>query len=208
MLRFNASIRPFSLVVTVGLMAFSPLLLSCAGSQPTRFYTLAPIAEASAPATSVAAPRTVGVGPVGLPRYLDRPQIVSRDGPYRLRLADFDNWAEPLENSIPRVLARNLKTLLATEDVLVLPQRRQERVDATVEVEILRFDFEPGNEAVLTARWAIFREDSLAEPVIDTVTIREPIAAGVGLEQPDYEAAVAALSATLGELSRQIAAAL
>lgn len=179
-------------------------LASCATSQPTRFYSLAAIEDAGA-RDATGARETVGVGPVDLPRYLDRPQIVSRDGRYRLRLADFDNWAEPLENSVPRVLARNLTMLLATKDALVLPRRSQERVDVEVAIEILRFDFEPGDAAVLTARWEISRRSSDVPAEIATVTIREPLALADASGQPDYEAAVAALSKTLAEFSRQLA---
>ena len=43
---------------------------------------------------------TVGVGPVTLPPYLDRPQLVTRAGSNRAVLADFDSWVEPLPGHV------------------------------------------------------------------------------------------------------------
>src|SRR5262245_19194049 len=42
-------------------------------------------------------PVSIGVGPVIMPGYLDRTQIVTRSGPDRVKLASFHRWAEPLE---------------------------------------------------------------------------------------------------------------
>ena len=55
------------------------IMAGCATTPPSRFYILEPVktdaaAQPSEPATAV------GVGPVELPKYLDRPQIVVRSG--------------------------------------------------------------------------------------------------------------------------------
>lgn len=70
-------------------------LTGCADSQPTRFYTLSPLAAALGSTPPTLLPDvTVGVGPVTLPPYLDRPQLVTRAGGNRVVLAEFDSWAE------------------------------------------------------------------------------------------------------------------
>src|SRR5215475_4363631 len=60
-------------LLTLGLLLL--VLAGCANTPPTQFYILPTLASAD----SAAANRdlTIGVGPVTLPPYLDRPQIVT-----------------------------------------------------------------------------------------------------------------------------------
>ena len=50
----------------------------------------------------------IGIRPIDFPKYLDRQQIVSRTNGHRLKLAEFDRWAEPLGWSFARALAENV----------------------------------------------------------------------------------------------------
>jgi len=174
-------------------------LAACAETQPTRFYTLAPVLDAGTAAATQGG-LVVGVGPVTLPAYLERSQIVTRSGPNRAELAEFDSWIEPLDSMVPRVLAEDLARLLGTDDVLTLPARRAMPLDYQVEIEILRLDADPAGNAVLDARWRVF--DRNDDPVGgDRTTVREDVA------QPgDYRALAAAMSRALGTLARDIAA--
>jgi len=61
----------------------------------------------AAVASGSAEPRP-GVGPVTLPPYLDRSQIVMSDRANELNLAEFDQWAESLQTNFTRVLGENL----------------------------------------------------------------------------------------------------
>ena len=142
---------------------------------------------------------TVGVGPVTLPPYLDRPQLVTRAGGNRVVLADIDSWVEPLEGMFARVLGENLALLLGTDDVLMLPQRRDVTLDRQVEVDVTRFDVDAAGNAVLDARWWVYGRggDKLLRSGRSTIT--EPAQVG------DYTAAAAALSRALGAMSREIA---
>src|SRR5512145_1644163 len=92
--------------VTLG----APLLLGGCASQPSRFYLLSAMPDniTASPAMSNQQAPTIGVGPITLPRYVDRPQIVTRTGPYEIKLAEFDRWAEGLDANFSRVLAENL----------------------------------------------------------------------------------------------------
>jgi uncharacterized protein len=178
-------------------------LASCADSQPTRFYTLAALGdvpEATIPATPP--DLTVGVGPVTLPPYLDRPQLVTRDGSNRVVLADFDSWAEPLDGLFARVLAENLALRLETDDVLLLPQSRSMPLDYQVEVDVSRFDVDTSGDAVLDARWWVLDGDGERLLRNGHSTITEPIQAG------DPTAAAAGLSRALGAMSHEIAQAI
>jgi uncharacterized protein len=190
-------------IATLAALAAGLALAGCADSQPTRFYTLAPLQDApdaSMPATPP--DLTVGVGPVTLPPYLDRPQLVTRAGSNRVVLADFDSWAEPLDGLFARVLAENLALRLGTDDVLLLPQRRLTALDYQVEVDVTRFDVDTNGNAVLDARWWVLDRDGERVLRNGRSTITEPIQAG------DQTAAAAGLSRVLGAMSAEIAQAL
>jgi uncharacterized protein len=189
--------------VILAALAAGLTLAGCADSQPTRYYTLAALPEARR-AAMPAEPSDlrVGVGPVALPPYLDRPQLVTRSGDNRVVLADIDSWVEPLQEMFARVLADNLIVLLGTDDVLLLPQRREFALDRQIEVDVTRFDVDTAGNAVLDARWWVYGRngDKLLRSGRSTIT--EPAEVG------DYTAAAAALSRALGAMSQEIAQAI
>jgi uncharacterized protein len=100
----------------------SPLLgLGACASTPSRFYmlnTLAPSEGISSASQAEQGP-VVGVGPITFPKYLERPQIVSRASRHQLALGEFDRWAEPLQDNFSRVLAENLSLLIPTDHILL-----------------------------------------------------------------------------------------
>ena len=99
--------------------ALAALLTGCASVQPTRFYTLSP---ATVPAATPPAVYSLSVGPVWVPAAVDRPQIVVQTGPNQVLIAEFDRWAAPLREDIPRIVAENLAAILGTQRVTVFPQ--------------------------------------------------------------------------------------
>jgi hypothetical protein len=196
MTKRHFSFRALAAVV-VGL-----LVAACAETQPSRFYTLSGLPDGGAAMQGAESNRlAIGVGPISLPNYLDRPEIVRRATPNQFDLAAYDRWGEPLDDVFPRVMAENLSVLLATDRVFLLPQRRATTIDYQVEVEVTRFDADVGGPAVLSARWEIFDNDGNAL-VVDRSTFTETI----GSE--DYGAIATAMSQTVAALSREIASAI
>lgn len=161
-----------------------------------RSYLLSATAPASsAPRTSVA----VGVGPVGIPAYLDRSSIVVRIGEGEVELSGEHRWAEPLRDGIGRTLAENLSAMIPTDAVAVFPWRTPWTVDYRVAVDILRFDGAPGRSVVLDARWRLL-DAAGKELLLRAAVLQESIA------DSTYAALVAAESRLLASLSRDIAA--
>ena len=188
----------------VALLLAAPLVLAgCSANRPTQFYTLSATAPAANETLQLTEqPLVVGVGPVALPPYLNRPQLVTRIGANKMVLADFDQWAEPLDGALPRALSENLSRQLATEEVFVLPTTRNIRLDYRVEIDIARFDANGAGEVVLDARWWLFRRgDKLVQSGRSTIEER------VG-QSTDRQGVVAAMSEGLGQLSTDIAAAI
>jgi uncharacterized lipoprotein YmbA len=183
-------------------LAAGLLLTGCAATTPTRFYTLSGLVAPPDEAAPGLPHPAIGVGPVTLPEYLNRPQIVTRVGSNGIALADFDSWAEPLDGLFARVLTENLSLLLNTDDVVPLPLRRTIPLDYDVEVNVNRFDVDSEGHAVLDARWVVYRDVSgeLVHGARSTIVLPAPT--------DDQAADAKALSQTLGDLSRQIAAAI
>ena len=173
-------------------------LIGCSASQPTQFYTLSGLNAASEPTDGKA--MRLGVGPVYLPAYLDRPQVVTRSGANQMTVAEFEQWAEPLETTFQRVLTENLSHRLATDRVATLPARRDMPLDHQVEVEVTRFDADETGQVVLDARWRIFdgRGDRLLHR--GRSQTEERVA-----EAGDYEQIAAAMSRCLAAMSGEIA---
>ena len=179
------------------------LLVGCgtfsAKPDPSRFFTLSTLPQLEEPASKGAtAGISLGIGPVSLPGYLDRQEIVTRAAPNRIDVAENDRWAEPLETNFARILSQNLAGLLQTERLVFYPWESTKKPSYQVEMEVLRFEANGAGAVQLSARWAVSdlnkktslsKESRLSRPMQLTST----------------EAAVAALSQALGDLSREIA---
>ena len=176
------------------------LLGGCAATKPTTFYLLEPVAHAPTEATPVSAPSpvTLGVGPVELPHYTDRPQIVTRGKGNQLDVDEFAQWGEPLDDNVTRVLAEYLSLLLPTQRVEVFPWKRAAAIDYPVTVEMSRFDGTVGGDAVLVARWQV-RDDSSGEEVVARKSTFY-----VPAKTADNDGVVAAMNDALNALSLEI----
>lgn len=182
---------PAALAVVAGCVSLEPR------PDPTRYYVLEP--EASPPASTRPAVPVLGVGPVRLPAYLDRPELVTRAGPARLEIATVERWAAPLDVLFARALAENLRAAVPAGEVVGEPWPVGAAPEWTVSVDVLRFEGEPDGTAVLEARWLVRRGGALADQ--GSTIARERRASS------DTAGTVVALSRTLGALARDVAAA-
>jgi hypothetical protein len=187
---------PTLAAVILGLM-----LTACAQTQPSRFYTLSSLSDTATTPSAASNDLAIGVGPISLPNYLNRPEIVRRSTPNEFQVAEFDRWGEQLRDVFPRVMAENLSELLATDRVFLLPQRRATTIDYQVEVNVTRFDADVGGPAILAARWEIFDDDGKSL-VVDRSTFTETV------EGDGYGAVATAMSRTVAAFSQEIAAAI
>ncbi len=185
--------------------AFLVVLVGCAGtSPPSNFYVLSALPQSAAGTQSDSDKSRVaiGIGPVELPEYLDRSQIITRISPNELRVAAFERWAENLKSSFPRILMENLATLLNTNQVVLYPWRKSAPVKYQVMVEVVQFDAERGGDAVLIARWTLLEGRSEKILQKEKSVFRKP------LDSNDYQSIVSAQSQTIIELSHKIAEAI
>ena len=179
------------------------LLAGCASTEPSRFYTLTPMPGSDAKILSQAESQdvSIGVGPVRMPDYLDRQQIVTTSNQNKIKMSEFDRWAGSLKDSFTRVLSENLSVLLSTDHVFLFPWRGAITVDYHIGVDVIQFDGELGGNASLIARWGIFSPKEKKVLLVKKSSFTEPV------NEKGYEALVAAQSQALMNLSRDMAAA-
>jgi uncharacterized lipoprotein YmbA len=139
------------------------------------------------------------VGPIDFPRYLDRPEIVTRDGSHRLVLADAHRWGGSLRSDILRVVADDLGRLLGTARVAIYPAEPRFPAAYRILLDLREFEGIPGGNIVLRVRWTIARAGDGRALAVEESRIEQPAASA------SFEDLVAAESAALGTLNRQIA---
>jgi uncharacterized lipoprotein YmbA len=182
------------------LLTATLVLCGCLGRSPqTKFYLLyiIPSPEITEVVTTQKDLR-IGVGPIELSEYLDRPQIVTQTSESELRVDQFNQWAETLDGNIARVLASNLSTLLSTENLFLFPWSGSTQIDYQAKLNIIDFKGTPDNKVFLRAHYTIF--DGSKKPLeMNVVNVTQPI------NEPGYEGLVSSMSKALDELGRKIA---
>jgi len=189
--------RFHALVVALTLSALG----ACGSSPPVRFYSLAPIDDAYVDDPADA--RVLGLGPLRMPEYLKRPQLVTRGEGAEILVNETTRWAEPLEAAMHRTLATNVDHLLDDVAVVGFPDTDTVGIDLRVVGRVLRFDVDRSGLAVLEVQWRFERDNGidLGTPRRDRFEARSP-------GHDDTAADAAALNDTLAQFSRRIAEAL
>ncbi len=139
---------------TIGLCICLLMLVGCASSVSSRFYVLNPLTAEGKVQSEESCP-VIGIGPIKLPGYLDRTQIVTRTSPNELTLSYFDLWAEPLHDSVPRTLGENVSQLVCTKEIVFFPWRPSHVPDVRVEVEVLKMEGALGGSVSFEAWWSV-----------------------------------------------------
>ncbi len=174
------------------------VLLVAGCSQPAKsFYVL----TASGPVPSGGGVG-IGVGPVMLAEYLDRPNLVIQEAPNQLSVAESHRWAGELSASVARVTAANLGRLLHTGNVRTYPWQNDSEVRYQVTLDIRQLHSEADGYAVIEAGWRAYSLPDRRLKASRTFTSREP------LESDGYNASVAAQSRLLERLAENIAGSL
>ncbi len=196
--RAPGSTRVASIAFAVSLIAVGGCsLLRSPDAPPTTFFILSATAERGQ--IPAGRPLALGLGPVTLPPYLNRPEMVHRVAPNQLSFDEFNRWSEPLKDNVVRVLAADLDALLTLDRIVPYPWYSSTPMDYSVAVAVLRFEPQPDGNAVLDARWSI--GNGGGEQLANRDAHFERPAG-----KPPQTAA--ALSAMLGDLASEIATAL
>ena len=125
-------------------------LVTACGSKE-QYYRLSASAAAS---TGSSSGLSVAVGPVALPTYIDRPELVFASGPNEFQVPPNALWLGSLQENISRALAADLGRILHSRNVRsgfdhgFNPRYR-------IALEIRQFHGISGREAILDLSWKI-----------------------------------------------------
>jgi uncharacterized lipoprotein YmbA len=195
-----------------GLLA---LATGCGSSPEPIFYALSPtrgVVQAQAPAVppppasqgaSAApsgVPHAIRIRRPGLAGYLDRPEIVRRVVEFRLGVASNERWGEPLDMMVARVLAEDIQQRVPGASVFTAEGAITADPDATVEVDVQRFDVGETGEVNLVAQVAVERGAT------HTAAATQAVRLGARPKGDTTAALVATMSDLLGQMADQIAA--
>lgn len=188
--------------ISLSIMAVLILLAGCrSATPPVEFYTLAPLVSAAEAEKIGVQDKNVaiGVGPLNLPKIIDRPQIVTRVGPNKIRVDEFHRWASSVYEDFLRALTTNLSILIPSSMVVPYPWEDYFEPDYRVYLEVREFEGRLGQYAQLDITWAITGREPRNLLLVRKSLIKETV------QNEDYDAIVAAKSRILATLSRQIA---
>ena len=143
--------KRFAVITVLSLLAGA-----CGFSRPSTFYVLD---SNDLPEQSItladANKMLIGIEPIFLPTYLDKPQIIIRQpDSVTLTASEFNRWAELLSDVFPRVLADAISKNMGYPAAKQINLNR-DLFPYRLYVEVLRFDATFEKEALLDTWWTI-----------------------------------------------------
>jgi uncharacterized lipoprotein YmbA len=185
------------------LVLFVVILGGCASSPSSKFYQLNPVQSGTSVTRDVSPHQSliIAIGPVRIPDYLDRPQIVTRSGKNELKFSEFYRWAGSLEGDVNRVLVEDIASLLPADrfSVVLWTPYLERQVAASYRVEVLvdRFEGTLGDSVQLKAHWGVFAQDK-------SLFLKKESPISEPMNGNSYDALVTAMSSALERLGRDI----
>ena len=180
-----------------GLLAIAVLPAACASPSPV-LYTLDTVPGL----VRTGGPRIVELRDVGLAPYLDRQQIVRSSSNYRIDVEANNWWGEAFGAMISRVLSAEIDQRLPGTSVYSESGAISPTPDATVELNIQRFDTGSDGNIRLTAQLSVAFAHSRRRDISTNLQFTAPPPTSGPTGQ------VAAMSTALGQLADAVAAAL
>ncbi len=136
----------------VGIGSLTLLLVGC--SNPVTYYRLQG-STASAMPSQLPAPtevkRRIGVGPILLPKLLNRPQLVLRQSKHALTVSETHQWGGRLQEDITQLFVSELQGLHPQDWVYAFPADAKPAPQWQWTVEIQQLDGELGGQVQLQA---------------------------------------------------------
>jgi len=137
------------------------LILGCAkSSKPVEYYMLdASVGIDNNQTLKGDEGPMIGLGPIRLPEYLDRFQMVVAVSENKYKLIDGHRWAEKLDQNISLALFKTLPSQLGTDRMIRYPWPQRPGVDFQVKIDILELNVDQDGQSKLVAQWSIKSKD-------------------------------------------------
>jgi uncharacterized lipoprotein YmbA len=181
------------------------LHLGCGSSKPSRFYVLTPILDVAAETAQSDSKSdiSVGIDKLSMPEHLLKPQIATHSSANRMEYAEYDRWAESLDENFSRVLAENLSKLLPSENVYIFPWKSSTVLQYYMTFEIMQFSQGTDGNISLTVFWSIYNNETTKQLIRKKTSLKQP---GPSSNLLDYRRLVQVMSQLVEEFSREVVA--
>ena len=178
------------------------MLSACiAGPTANTLHTLQPVQQDRLGGGLAGFDAMILIMPVRLAPQLQGRGLITQRSATESKASANHLWAGPLEQQIAENIAANLKNLLGTDNVAVYPGPRYGMFRYQLEVEINEFS---GLEQSFTTRAVYTLSDTSAKTILSRKTFQQTLP----IDKPDYSGYVGTASQALGDLSKEVAAAL
>ena len=144
----------------------------------------------------------VGIGPVKIPEYLDRPQLVTISKEGTLVLAQFDRWGESFNVGVERLTREYLTKMIPGVTLTVYPWGSAMPVRYQVAVEVVELECELNKDLHFVAQWQIIDLNENKSIQIKRFEFRQPV------NPQNYAGLVKTLGSAWASISNEIAEAL
>lgn len=165
-----------------------------------RFYMLSAVHEAHVIKKINITPGVIiSVGPVKIPEYLNRPQIVTRNKAGILKFDEFERWGESLDIGIARLIREDLTVMLPSAKLTLYPWDLSMAVKYQVAAELVELDSGLDGDMLFVVQWTVIDVQNSKAVIIKRSEFRTAIT------PQDYTGIAKTLSASCASLSGQIA---
>lgn len=161
-----------------------------------------PVSNGVSKKLNIASEVFIGVGPVKVPEYLDRPQMVTQGKDKMLKFAQFDRWGESLDLGLARLIRENLTVILPGVKFVLYPWNLTIPVKYQVVVEIVQLESELDRDLFLVAQWLVIDAQNSKTIMLKRSEFHQAI------NPQNYSGLVKTLSTACALLSSEIAEAL
>ncbi|MFA6281324.1 MAG: PqiC family protein [Candidatus Omnitrophota bacterium] len=141
----------------------------------------------------------IGIGPVKIPEYLNRPQMVITNKDKTVTFAQFNRWAEPLDSALERVINEDLLTRLDGATIETFPWNRTVQVKYQVIADVVRLENEFNEKLIFVVQWSIIDLEKKSAVFTKRSEFNQEI------NPHDYHGLASALSKSGALLSQEIA---
>ena len=187
---------------TCKLCFFSLLLVGLSACSTTsgtdaRYFSLTPLSQ---PYTGKALSDqlVLGIGPVEIPRLLNRPQLIYRKNNNEVMISERNQWAGSIQEEIQKTLIERVIDVSGSHRIMHYPWPHNLWPEYQARIHIERLDGTPGKEVVLEAHWDLLKSKSK-----DLIISRES-RYEITLDSNDFLAYVLAQQTALSKLADEI----
>lgn len=173
--------------------------LSVGDSPAPRFYTLNAPGSEAIKQFDLASELIIGIGPVEIPEFQNRPQMVTKNKEGMLKFAQFERWGEALDAGLARTIVENLTLMLPQADFQILPCNFVIPLNYQVLLNFVQLDSQLDKEILLVVQWTIIDTKAKAMLITKRSQIHQPI------QIHNYAGLARALSSATTILSEEIA---